>query len=159
VAGNTAQTQHTYQSGGTFLVTATAVDVAGNEYSGSTQLTVNGRAALQVTLIATPVGNSTAFLCEPADSFPKTCQTSFAAWVPPPGGQQAVRVVFTAGVTGALAVATSYQWDFGDGNSATTSSASRDHAYFGPGTYVVRVRVTTTDGNTGEQRLTLVITP
>jgi hypothetical protein len=162
VAGNASSvtTQHTYQSGGNFTITATAIDAAGNEYPGSTQLTVNPRAAVQVTLDATPTENANAFTCSPANSYPKTCRTSFSAYVPPPGGQVGVRVVFTAGVTGGLASPASFQWNFGDGTQTeTTTSSSRDHVYFGPGTYVIRVRVTMTDGNVGEQQLTLEITP
>jgi PKD repeat protein len=159
VAGNTATTQHTYQTGGNFTVTATAFDAAGNQYSGSTQVTVTPRAAMQVTLDAVSNENSNAFSCTPSgNAYPKTCRTSFSAFVPPPGGTPGVRVVFTAGVSG-LASPALFEWDFGDGTFETSSSASRDHNYRGPGTYVVRVRVTTTDGNVGEQRLTLEITP
>jgi PKD repeat protein len=160
--GNTATTQKTYQNGGNFTITATATDAAGNEYSGTTQLTVNPRAALQVTLDATPNGNTggSQFVCTPSgNTYPKTCRTSFATFVPPPGGQPGVRVVFTASASGGLATASSYQWDFGDGTRETTTSASRDHVYLSPGVYIITVRVTTTDGNVGEQRLTLEITP
>jgi PKD repeat protein len=161
VAGNTAQTQHTYQTSGTFVVTATAVDVAGNEYSGSSQLLVNPRAAVQVTLDATSNENANAFTCAPTGaSYPKTCRTSFSAFVPPPGGAPGVRVVFTATASGGLASPASFQWNFGDGSpTETTSASSRDHVYLGPGTYVIRVRVTMTDGSVGEQQLTLEITP
>jgi adhesin/invasin len=157
VAGNSATTTKTYQSGGTFTITATATDAVGNTYSGSTQLIVNPRPALQVTLDAASNENPNQFTC--SSTYPKTCRTSFSAFVPPPGGQPGVRVVFTAGITGGLVAASSYQWDFGDGTRETTSSATRDHVYLGPGTYVITVRVTTTDGNVGEQRLTLEITP
>jgi PKD repeat protein len=153
--GNTATTQHTYQTSGTFTVTAVAQDAAGNSYSGSTQLIVNPRAAVQVTLDAAANENTNQFSC--SSTYPKTCTTSFSAFVPPPGGQPGVRVVFTAAVSGGLAAAASYQWDFGDGSRETTSAASRDHLYLAPGTYTIVVRVTTTDGNVGEQRLTLVI--
>jgi PKD repeat protein len=118
---------------------------------------VNPRAALQVTLDATSNENTNQFIC--STTYPKTCRTSLSAFVPPPGGQPGVRVVFTAAISGALVAASSYQWDFGDGARETTSSATRDHVYLGPGIYVITVRVTTTDGNVGEQRLTLEITP
>jgi PKD repeat protein len=160
VAGNTAQTQHTYQTSGNFLVTATAMDASGNEYTGSSQLTVNPRAAVQVTLDARSNENPSQFVCTPADAYPKTCTTSMSFFVPPPGVQQGVRVVFTAGVTGGLAAPASFLWNFGDGSpTETTTSASRDHYYVSPGTYVARVRVTTTDGAVGEQQITIVITP
>jgi PKD repeat protein len=160
VAGNVATTQHTYQSGGTFIVTATAIDAVGNQYPGSAQVTVNPRAALQVTLDATVTENSSVFVCSPTgNAYPKTCRISLSAFVPPPGGQQGVRVVFTAGVSAGFASAASFQWDFGDGTRQTTSSASVDHLYTAANVYTVIVRVTTTDGNVGEQRLTLEITP
>jgi PKD repeat protein len=163
VSGNATSvaTQHTYQTAGTFTVTATAVDASGNEYPGSTQLTVNPRPALQVTLDATSNENTNQFTCTPSGStYPKTCRASFSAFVPPPGGQPGVRIVFTAGVTGAgLSTPASFQWTFGDGTQETTTSSSRDHVYLRPGTYIVTVRVTTTDGNVGEQRLTLELTP
>lgn len=161
VAGNAPQvsTQHTYQSGGNYTVTATAIDANGNQYPGSTQLTVNPRAALQVTLDATPNENTGGSQFECSATYPKTCRTSFASFVPPSGGQPGVRVVFTAGTTGALASPSSFEWDFGDGTTERTTSASVDHRYTAPGTYVIRVRVTTTDGNVGEQRLTLEIRP
>jgi PKD repeat protein len=156
VAGNTATTQHTYQSGGNYTVTATATDTAGNSYSGSTQLIVNARPALTVTLDAAPNENSNQFTC--TANYPKTCTTPFSAYVPAPGAPPGVRVVFTAGVSGTLASPASFQWSFGDGSPPeTTSSSSRDHLYVAPGTYTVIVRVTTTDGNVGEQRLTLII--
>jgi hypothetical protein len=159
IAGTTATTTKTYQTASTFTITATATDAVGNAYSGSAQLVVNPRAALTVTLDAITNENSNQFIC--STTYPKTCRTSLSAFVPPPGGQQGVRVVFTAAATGlGLGVsASSYQWDFGDRALETTTSATRDHVYVAPGVYVVAVRVTTTDGNVGEQRLTLEISP
>jgi PKD repeat protein len=165
VAGNAASvsTQHTYQSAGNFTVTVIATDAAGNQYPGSSQLTVNPRAAVQVTLVAAPTENAggNQFVCTPeGDVFPKTCRTSFSSFVPPPGGTPGVRVVFTAGVTGGLASPASFQWNFGDGSpTETTTASSRDHLFRTPGTFVIRVRVTLTDGSVGEQQLTLEITP
>lgn len=161
VAGNTAQTQHTYQSSGTFVVSATAIDATGNEYSGNTQLIVNPRAAVQVTLDAAPNENANQFVCSPSgNSYPKTCRTSLSFFVPPPGGTPGVRVVFTATATGGLSSPASFQWNYGDGTpTETTTASSRDHLYVAPGVYLVRVRVTMTDGSVGEQQLTLEITP
>jgi PKD repeat protein len=158
VSGNTATTQKTYQASGTFTVTATAIDASGNQYSGSTQVTVNPRPAVQVTLDAQPSRPGVQWSCSPASTYPKTCTTRFSSWTAE--NSPSVSPIFTAGLSGSgFASAASYQWNFGDGTSETTSSSSVDHAYFVPGTYTVTVRVTTTDGNSGEQRLTLVITP
>ena len=154
--GGTAQ--HAYASSGTFNIRAIATDQSGIQYTGTQSITIRPRAALQVTLDAAPTENSNQFTC--SSTYPKTCRTSLSSFVPPPGGQPGVRVVFTAGVSGALAAVASYQWSFGDGTPPeTTTSASRDHLYLAPGVYTVIVRVTTTDGNVGEQRLTLEITP
>jgi trimeric autotransporter adhesin len=155
-AGGTAQ--KIYNSPGTFTATATATDQVGNQYRSSTQVTVRPRPALQVTLDAAPTENQNAFSC--TASYPKTCTTSLSAYVPPPGASPGVRVVFTAAAGGFTTVA-SYIWDLnGDGIAdRTTSSNSTDFVYVAPGEYVVRVRVTTTDGNAGEQYLTLRIIP
>lgn len=43
----------------------------------------------------------------------------------------------------------SYSWVFGDGNSATTTSATTNHSYSSTGNYTGSVTVTSADGNTG----------
>jgi PKD repeat protein len=152
--GGTAQ--HAYANPGNYTIRAVATDQSGNQFESTQPITIRPRAALQVTLDAAVNDNTNAFRC--SATYPKTCETSFSAFVPPPGGQPGVRVVFTAGVTGGLSPAASFQWSFGDGTPPeTTTSASRDHLYVAPGTYTIIVRVTTTDGNVGEQRLTLII--
>lgn len=149
--------QHVYTTGATFTIRATATDQIGTQYSNSTQLVVRARAALQVTLDASVNENTNAFSCSP--TYPKTCTTSISAFVPPPGTLPGVRVVYTAAVSGLLVTAASYTWDFnGDGIAdRTTSSATTDFLYTAPGEYTARVRITTTDGNVGDQYLTLRI--
>jgi PKD repeat protein len=139
----------------TYTIRATAVDQVGNTYTNSAQLVVRPRAALAVTLDAAVNENTNQFSC--SGTYPKTCTTSLSAFVPPPGAAPGVRVVFTA--SAGLATASSFAWDFnGDGNiDRTTSSASTDFLYTTVGEFTVRVRVTTTDGNVGEQYLTLRI--
>lgn len=161
-AGSTVSAQHVYESPGTYTIRAVAIDGGGNQHVGTTQLTVNPRAAITVELDATPTQNSgdaTAWNCNPQDTFPKTCEANLSEFVPQPGMQPVIRVVFTARISGGLVSASSFQWDFGDGTTETTTSASRDHAYTVPNTYVIRVRVTATDGSVGEQRLTLIVRP
>jgi PKD repeat protein len=147
---------HTYAQPGDYTVRATAVDQAGNSYTGTHLITIRPRAAIQVELDAAPTENQNAFTCTTV--YPKTCQTSMDAFVPPPGAAPGIRVVFTARIAGTLApAAASFSWNYGDGQTETTTASSRDHFYTARGTYVITVRVTTTDGNTGEQRLTLII--
>lgn len=155
LASSGGTVQKTYSSAGTFTVRATATDQSGNQYQSTQVITIRPRAALQVNLDAAVNENQNVFTC--SANYPKTCQAPFAAFVPPPGAQPGVRVVFTAALAGAFASASSYQWNFGDGASETTTSATRDHLYTQRGTYVITVRVTTTDGNSGEQRLTLIL--
>jgi hypothetical protein len=52
-------------------------------------------------------------------------------------------VTFTASVSPSDTVIASYQWDFGDGQSATTSTNQTGHAYAVPGFYNVTVTATT----------------
>jgi Bacterial Ig-like domain (group 1)/PKD domain len=154
-AGGTAQT--TYALPGNFTVRATARDAIGNSYSGTHVITIRPRVAIAVTLDAIVNENTNAFSC--STTYPKTCQTTLSAFVPPPGAVPGARVLFTAAA--GFATAASYTWDFnGDGVAdRTTSSASTDFLFTAPGTFTVRVRVTTTDGNAGEQYLTLIISP
>ena len=145
----------TYAQPGTYTVRATAVDQSGATYEGTHIITIRPRAAIQVELDATVTENQNAFSC--TSGYPKTCTTNMDAFVPPPGGRQGVNVVFTARVTGTLAAPAVFEWNFGDGTRETTTASSRDHFYTQRGEYIITVRVTTTDGNVGEQRLTLRI--
>lgn len=153
--GTGGSASHAYAQAGDYTVRATATDQSGGTYTGTHVITIRPRAAVQVELDAAPTENQNAFTC--TTTYPKTCQTMMDAFVPPPGQPAGVRVVFTARVTGTLAAAASFAWDFGDGQRETTTASSRDHFYTQRGTYVITVRVTTTDGNVGEQRLTLII--
>jgi heat shock protein HslJ len=56
----------------------------------------------------------------------------------------------------ASAEITSYQWDFGDGNTA--EGVSVDHAFAQPGVYTVTLTVTDADGQTGSATLEVTIT-
>ena len=148
--------QHSYNTANTHTITASALDASGNAVSSSShQIQIRPRAALTATLDAEVNENQSQFTC--SGTYPKTCRAAFDAWVPPPGGQQGVRVVFRAAATGGLTAAPAfYDWDFGDGSPIERSTnANRDHLYPRRGVFTVRVRVTMTDGNQGEQTLTL----
>jgi PKD repeat protein len=160
-AGGSAQT--VYNTSGRFTVRATARDLSGNSFpSGTHVIEIRPRTALVVTLTAAlSVPNAGAFDC--TQTQPVFCQAVLSAFVPAPGGQPGIRVVFTATATGGFgaAAAASYTWDFnGDGIvDRTTNNASTDFLFTSSGTFIVRVRVTTTDGNFGDQYLTLQISP
>lgn len=155
--GTGGSANHAYAQPGDYTVRATATAQNGQTFTGTHVITIRPRAAVQVELDAAPTENQNAFTCVPTTGYPKTCTTSMDAFVPPPGTPQGIRIVFTARVTGTLAAPASFAWSFGDGTSETTSASSRDHFYTQRGTFVITVRVTTTDGNVGEQRLTLII--
>lgn len=145
---------------GTYVVTARAIDQAGTPTEATTSVIITARPAIEVTLDADP-GDNNLLTCNPPRNstvYPKTCTTT----LPIPSLFQPlaqVRVVFTAGFSGqAPTNVTSYQWNFGDGSAGeTTSNRNTDHVYTARGTYPVTVTVTTADGATGSQRLTLVI--
>jgi len=54
-------------------------------------------------------------------------------------------------------IVTSYDWDFGDGNTATGPSAS--HTYAAAGTYTASLTVTDEDGDMGSASHTVVVAP
>jgi len=120
---------HTFARPGQYRVTATATDVQGLTSSSSLVVQVNDRSGLAVTLSANP---ST------------TCLTPTLTC---PGGGL---IDFTATATAPAGAGIQfYEWDFGDGGSAVTTSGSVNHRYSSVGTYVVRVSVRATNGQEG----------
>jgi len=128
LAGGAVVVTHTYNgpSGSSpvgYTAIARATDVNGETASASSTVTVTARAPLGVTITA---------------GAPST----------PSGGR--TTVAFTANVTPAVGgadVAQSFDWDFGDGTTATTSGKDTSHVYnSGSGREVVKVTVHTTDG-------------
>lgn len=158
-------TSHVYNNTGgspvIFNATATVSDLVGNRSSSSAQITVLPRAAVVVTLDATVSENASAFTCSTA--YPKTCRVPLSAFVPPPGGQTGVRITFTAALTAGFGGggASRYFWDLNNDGvvDRETTGNSIDQVFVAPGVYVVRVRVTTTDGNFGEQYITIEVNP
>lgn len=136
VQGSTA-VAHTFASAGTYTVTATATDTQGIEGRSSIVVSVTGQAAVAVTLTAAPNPVS---VSNPA--------------------QQGI-VAFTASATGfgTGATITSYSWNFGNGQSATTTGGTINHRYSTPGTYVATVTVRTTTGNSGVGQFTVRVNP
>ena len=68
---------------------------------------------------------------------------------------------FTAGAggLGGGSTASSFTWDFGDGQGAFTTGASTNHRYTAPGTYVASVTARTPAGNSGVGQLTVRVNP
>jgi PKD repeat protein len=135
VQGPTA-VAHTFRSPGTYTVTATATDTQGIEGRSTIVVSVTDQASVSVTLTATP-------------SIVSVSNVS----------QQGI-VTFTASATaGAGASITSYTWDFGNGQSGTTTGGGINHRYTAPGTYVATVTVRTTTGNSGVGQFTVRVNP
>jgi hypothetical protein len=151
-SGGTAS--HVYSAAGSFTVTATATDQTGGTFTASHVIRIDPATAFNVTLDAQSGDTSFTLTCTPQTGYPKTCVTRFVG--------AGVRIVFTAGGTPpGFSSIIGYEWNFGDGSPVErTTSNSVDHVYRAPGDgYVITVTVFTTGGNTGFQRLTLIILP
>ena len=75
----------------------------------------------------------------------------------PAGGVAGTALAFSAGVSDADGDHVQARWDFGDGNSATTSSAT--HAYVSPGTYQGAITATDEAGLTDRRTFTVTVGP
>jgi hypothetical protein len=117
----------------TYTATVSVVDLNGETASATVPVTVIPRQPLSVTLTFT-LGSVVVGV-----------------------GQSAT---FTATVTPAVGgadVAESYSWDFGDGETATTTANTTSHVYTGGSTRrTVTVTVRTTDGRTATSRVELI---
>ena len=71
-----------------------------------------------------------------------SCATPTASYTSVPDGSGSVDFTSTSTTTGA----TTYLWDFGDGNTATTQNATNDYGASGPGTYTICLTVTDSCG-------------
>jgi hypothetical protein len=119
---------YTYTRAGTYTVTVTATDVLNFTATSSVGITINEAATVPITILATP-------------------------------GTGGI-VNFQASITGTIGSGSIrfYEWDFGDGGSATTTGPSTSHRYAAAGTFVVRLRVTTTTGQEGFAEQTIRVT-
>jgi hypothetical protein len=122
---------HVYPSSGTYIVTAEAVDSAGESGSATASVSVQ-----PVVVVVTLSVSST------------TLTTS-------------VPTVFTASATTnpAGGLIERYEWDFGDGFTRTTSGPSTSHQYSvgGGRRYVATVRAVTTGGASGSAQVDFAI--
>jgi hypothetical protein len=128
---------HTFARQGQYRVTATATDVQGLTNSTSLVVQVNERSTLVVSLTATPNP-----VCLNAGS--TNCGTL--------AGNTSTQglVEFTATATAPTGSGIQYyQWDFGDGAGAFTTSGTVNHRYTATGDYIARVTVRATNGQEG----------
>jgi hypothetical protein len=120
--------QHTYNVSGTYQVRATATEASGFTESVSTSVTI---------LPAQPPG------------------VTITASDPTPTVNQIFTLTVT--VTGATSTIQQFQWDFGDGTTATTTGPQITKSYSTLGTKVIRVRVIQTVGPAGEGQTTVEV--
>jgi Big-like domain-containing protein/PKD domain-containing protein len=135
LAGGAATVTHSYagptgSSPRGYTATVRVIDVNNETTNVSTSLTITPRAQLTVEL---------------------TADTSAAA-VPGVGKT----VTFTATVSGGDAA--KFDWDFADGDTATTTTNKTTHVYRSNGQKTPTVTVTTTDGRTATGRTEFIIT-
>jgi PKD repeat protein len=121
---------HTYTGARTYVVRLAVTDAAGSSASTSSSITVANVAAPTVTLAVVPD--------------------------PPLAGQAAT---FTATATPASGHSiVSYAWDFGDGNTQTTTGPTVTKTYSTRGTYVATVTVTDDVGQKASVSKSITIT-
>jgi hypothetical protein len=123
----TTTASHTYRSAGTFTVTATAVDAAGEVTIATATVVVTQAVPLNVTLTASGTSHLVAI----------AFQTSVL-----PSGVAIDRYEWTFGDGHPV---------------VTTSGGGTTHAYSLSGHYVVSVRVVATDGRTGTARIEIIL--
>ena len=121
---------HVYTTAGTFTVTVTATTTEG--VTGTTQ----------ITLVVVPL------------------QIEIALNVSPSSPIVLQDVTFTATVTPATVVITSYLWDFGDGSATiTTSGRSTVHPYAVEGAYTAKVTAVAFDGTSVSTQALVTVRP
>jgi PKD repeat protein len=123
------QVTHAFSTAHAFNVTLTVTDAAGATATSRQFVTVTSPQAPTVTLAVVP-------------SPPLLNQTA----------------TFTATATAASGHSIrSFQWNFGDGTSSTTTGPTVTHLYDTPGTYVATVTATDDVGQTGVGSLTFTV--
>jgi hypothetical protein len=120
---------HVYTKSGTYIVTAEAIDTAGESATATASVSVQ---AVVVTVNMT-VSPSTVL---------RGALAEFAA---------------SATTTPAGTTIERYEWTFGDGTIATTSGNATSHAYATAGRYVASVRAVTTTGASGTAQREIVV--
>jgi hypothetical protein len=121
--------QHTYQTAGTFEVTATATQATGDEESVGTAITI---------LPGQPPG----VVVNVSDAVPAVNQS----------------ITVTAVVSGATSTILRYDWNFGDGTTATTTGNQTSKVYTTTGTFTINVTVTQAAGPPGTGQASVNVT-
>lgn len=119
-----------YDTAGTYNVTLTVTDDAGNVATVTQSVNVG---------TASPGGLQASFTFSP--TAPTAGQTIF----------------FNAGGSTSAAQIVEYQWDFGDGTTSTTASPTRSHVYAAAGTYIVTLRIEDSAGLTTSTTQTVTV--
>ncbi len=122
---------HVYTTSGTLTITVTASTNVGTSGIGQTVITVLPQVPISVTVSA-------------SSTQPVTNQT--------------VTFTATTGTLPAGAVILRYEWNFGDGSIATTTSNVATNAYSSAGTKNISVRVVLSNGSEGTGVTTIVVT-
>jgi hypothetical protein len=107
---------HSYAAPGTYTVTLTVTDNSGQQASSSQS----------VTVVPAPTAS---FTISPDPALDRTTVNFNASASSAPGG-----------------VITSYNWNFGDGTTATTASPTVSHSYATNGSYTVGLTITDNHG-------------
>ena len=127
--GGTTTVAHTYGSDGTYTVTVSATDTAGNTQTQQMVLAVAPAAPVTVSLTA-------------SDATPDVGQI----------------VVFTATASGGIGTTISrYEWTLGDGSTQSTTANTISHSYAASGQKLVRVRAIATGGAEGTAQLVVTV--
>jgi chitodextrinase len=126
VTGNVATVQHVYAGPGQYVVTVVATDSSGATGSASIVLIVGTFSAPTAAFTASPTSGTTA--------------TTFQ---------------FNASDSQPQANIVSYNWDFGDGETATGQTTT--HKYAATGTYTVRLTITDNAGRTATTSKTVTV--
>ncbi len=111
----------TYDTPGTYNVTLTVTDDAGNTATTTQAVTVG---------TSSPGGLAAAFTFSPTAPLEDTV------------------VNFNATTSTSADPITNYKWDFGDGGTASTAQKTASHTFTDPGTYVVTLTIRDSKGRT-----------
>lgn len=122
--------QHTYQTGGTFEVTATATQTTGDEETVGTAITI---------LPGQPPG----VVINVSDAVPAVNQS----------------ITLTAVVSGATSTILRYDWNFGDGSPVVSTTGNQtSKVYTTTGTFTINVTVTQAAGPPGTGQASVNVT-